>query len=298
MDQLLEHQLSSLSSSPSSSSSLLISFQFLSFFYDEYDVTDTKKDQKASLETLFSSQLQKCLSLSNNTILSSSSSFSATAATSATSSELHYSILLLLSTSVKLGGILHGISSLYSSSYSSLYQLVVVYFFLLPPPSIPSLSSSSISSSDISKKECFLLSHSILRELLIQQEYPIKPTNQQLQYQIISFLCSESERFLSLQQEEIHHSSRKILSSSVNVFLNELLQTMILIATNTLYWSCRYDHVKVVEFLLKEVKEMAVNKVNDKYVRSLRSCHYAYDCYYLEINTLFDSFYVCCFRFP
>jgi hypothetical protein len=139
MDQLLEHQLSSLSSSPSpsSSSSLLISFQFLSFFYDEYDVTDIKKDQKASLETLFSSQLQKYLCLSNNTILSSSSSFSATSVTSVASSELHYSILLLLSTSVKLGGILHGISSLYSSSYSSLYQLVVVYFFLLPPPSIP-----------------------------------------------------------------------------------------------------------------------------------------------------------------
>jgi hypothetical protein len=126
---------------------------------------------------------------------------------------------------------------LYSSSYSSLYQLVVVYFFRLPPPSIPSLSSSSVSSTDIAKKECFLLSHSILRELLIQQEYPIKPANQQLQYQIISFLCSESERFLSLQQEEILHSNRKVLSSSVNVFLNELLQTMILIATNTLYSS-------------------------------------------------------------
>jgi hypothetical protein len=235
MDQLLEHQLSSLSSSPSSSSSPLISFQFLSFFYDEYDVTDTKKTPKASLETLFSSQLQKYLSLSNNTILSSSSSpFSAI---STTSSELHYSILLLLSTSVKLGGILHGISSLYSSSYSSLYQLVVVYFFLLPPPSIPSLTSSSASSTDIAKKECFLLSHSILRELLIQQEYPIKAANQQLQYQIISFLCSESERFLSLQQEEILLSNRKVFSSSVNVFLNELLQTMILIATNTLYSS-------------------------------------------------------------
>jgi hypothetical protein len=232
MDQLLEHQLSSLSSSPSSSSSLLISFQFLSFFYDEYDVTDTKKDQKASLETLFSSQLEKYLSLSNNTILSSSSPFSAS---SSTFSELHYSILLLLSTSVKLGGILHGISSLYSSAYSSLYQLVVVYFFLLPPPSIP--SSSSVSSMDIAKKECFLLSHSVLRELLIQQEYPIKPANQQLQYQIISFLCSESERFLSSQQEEILHSNRKVFSSSVNVFLNELLQTMILIATNTLYSS-------------------------------------------------------------
>jgi hypothetical protein len=45
-----------------------------------------------------------------------------------------------------------------------------------------------------------------------------------------------------------------------------------------------------VEFLLKEVKEMDVNKVNDKDVRSFRFCHFAYDCYYLEMNTLFESF--------
>jgi hypothetical protein len=41
---------------------------------------------------------------------------------------------------------------------------------------------------------------------------------------------------------------------------------------------------------VKEVNEMDVNKVNDKEVRSLRFCHFAYDCYYLEMNTLFESF--------
>jgi hypothetical protein len=50
-----------------------------------------------------------------------------------------------------------------------------------------------------------------------------------------------------------------------------------------------------VEFLLKEVEEMDVNKVRDYKVRSLRFCHFAYDCYYLEMNTLFESFL--CFLF-